>query len=292
VVAVVVVAEVEATNMQQLGLGIGWRPELAYLIQQRSDLGFVELLAESITQPAPTWEQAWQQLQSRGVQFIIHGLSLSLGSIEPLDQRRLERLAQLAVRFDSPLVSEHLAFVRSAEWETGHLLPVARSQQMLDYLIPKLRAAEAALPVPLALENISSLIEWPESHYDEATFLRLLLQETNIRLLLDIENVYANALNHQFDPQHFLDQIPLERIAYVHVAGGCHRAEFYHDTHQHRIPDGVLQLLTALTARQTIPGVMLERDANFDNLAEINSELQRIKLACEQGRQSRSVVSS
>jgi uncharacterized protein (UPF0276 family) len=274
------------TTFPHLGLGIGWRPEIALAIDRRHDLGFIEVMAEDMDPqrdlPAPV-----ERLCERGLAVIPHGVSLSLGGAERPDKGRIDRLAKLASRLKSPFVSEHLAFVRAGGLETGHLLPVSRTRESLDIVVANVREAQTALPVPLALENIASLFEWPDGDLDEADFLSEVLVQGDVLLLLDIENVYANALNRGRDPVAFLDQIPLERIAYVHVAGGSTHCGFYHDSHTEDVPAGVLELLTELAARVDLPGVMLERDGRFPPDAKLNAELDAIALAVERGRAQR-----
>jgi uncharacterized protein (UPF0276 family) len=265
-----------------LGLGIGWRPELALAIDRRPDLGFVEILAEDLCShgplPAPV-----ERLRQRGVPLIPHGVSLSLGGAEPPDRHALAHLARLAERVAAPLVSEHLAFVRAGGVETGHLLPLPRTREALDIVVANVRMARDALPVPLALENIATLLEWPDPDMDEAAFLTEVLVRTDTLLLLDIENVYANARNHGYDPRAFLDRLPLERIAYAHVAGGVERGGVYHDTHTFPVPRPVLDLVEELCARAEVPGVMLERDDHFPTEAELNAELDAIAAARARG---------
>ncbi len=265
-----------------LGLGIGWRPELALAIDRRRDLGFVELMAESFDPrgalPAPI-----ERLRERGVALVPHGVSLSLGGAEALDRGRLAALARLAERVQAPLVSEHLAFVRGGGVESGHLLPLPRTREALDVVVGNLEIAKAALPVPLAVENIATLLEWPDGEMNEAEFLTEVLERSNALLVLDVENLYANARNHGYDPVEFLDAVPLERIAYVHVAGGVQRAGLYHDTHAHAVPREVLDLLTELSARTDVPGVMLERDDRFPAAALVNGELDAIAAAVASG---------
>jgi len=272
-----------AANRHHLGLGIGWRRELALAIDRRRDLGFVELMAEDFFDgdalPAPI-----EQLRRRGVLAVPHGVSLSIGSAEPPDPGRLDALARLARKSGAPLISEHIAFVRSGGLESGHLLPVPRTRESLGVLVANIRLAMAALPVPLALENIATVFEWPGAEMDEADFLTEVLDRTGALLLLDVENVYADARNHGYDPHRLLDRLPLERIAYVHVGGGVDRDGIYHDTHAHETPAGVLDLLAALASRIELPGVMLERDDGFPTDAALNAELDTIVAAAARGR--------
>ncbi|HND54867.1 MAG TPA: DUF692 domain-containing protein [Pirellulaceae bacterium] len=280
-----------AASPKVRGLGIGWRPELALDIERRSDLGFVEMLAEDFD-PLGDDCLPLRRLRNRGVQVVVHGVSLSLGGAEPLSASRLDRLARLAERYASPLISEHVAFVRGGGRETGHLMPVPRTRDSLELLVANIREAQAALPVPLAVENIASLVEWPDAEMTEPQFLTELLDRTGAWLLLDLENVYANSRNRGFDPIEFLEQLPLERVAYAHVAGGVERSGVYHDTHAHAVPPAVLELVAWFAGRYlgqgTAPGVMLERDDRFPSSEQLDAELTAIAAAMADGR----VVSS
>lgn len=271
-----------SSRVPDLGLGVGWRPEIARLIERRRDLGFVELLAEDFDADGPL-PAAVEQLRRRGMTVVPHGVSLSLGGAEPPDRGRLRALARLAERLGAPCVSEHVAFVRAGGLETGHLLPVPRTREALELVVANVREARAALPVPLAVENIATLVEWPNPEMDEATFLTELVERADALLLLDIANVYANARNHGYDPRGLLDRIPLNRIAYVHIAGGVEHAGMYHDTHTHAVGAGVLDLLTELCGRVAVPGVMLERDDRFPADAELSAELDAVAAAVARG---------
>jgi uncharacterized protein len=264
-----------------LGVGIGWREEIAGFIAQVDDLRFVEAVAEAIDPSAVPRPLA--SLRARGVLVIPHGLRLSLGSAERPERGRLEHLARVAVALESPLVSEHVAFVRAGGAEAGHLMPVPRTHDALTVLTENVEIAQAALPVPLALEHVATFIEWPEAEMDEATFLSELLAATDAQLLLDVSNLYANAHNHGYDALEFLDRVPLERIAYVHVGGGVERDGIYHDTHTDPLVPGVLALLGKLCARTNPPGVLLERDDNFPPPDVLAGELDAIRAAVDSG---------
>lgn len=262
----------------QLGLGIGWRPALASLVLRREDLGFVEILAEAYpaTQALPL---ALVEAGRRGLAIIPHGVGLSLGGAERPHSQRIAFLASLADRVNAPLVSEHVAFVRAGGVEAGHLLPVPRTRASLEVLIENVSAVVEQLTVPLALEPIASLFDWPDPELSEAEFLCELVDRTEVFLLLDVANIYANAQNRGFDPTILLDALPLERVAYVHVAGGMKYGGLYHDTHAHAVPEGVLDLLDRVSRRQHLPGVMLERDEAFPPTPAIAAELDAIKAA-------------
>lgn len=269
-------------------MGIGWRPELALSIARNNDIDFVEVVAENISPDHTPF--ALEQLCERGVKIVPHGISLSLGGAEPPCSKRLSHLARLAERLDAPMVSEHIAFVRAGGIEAGHLLPMPRTREALDVLIENIIEAKRALPVPLALENIATLFEWPHAEMDEATFLAEALERTDTLLLLDVSNLYANARNHNRDAIEFLDRVPLDRLAYVHIAGGITKAGLYHDTHAHKIPAGALDILEELCARVDIPGVMLERDDHFPEAAELVAEMCAMAEARRRGARRREFV--
>jgi len=272
-----------------LGLGIGWRPQIAGLIDGLDELGFVEVVAESLVAAGPV-PAPLARLKARGVQVIPHGLRLSLGGADRPDRRRLSHLAAIAAKLDAPLVSEHVAFVRAGGTEAGHLMPVPRTREALDIVVENVRLAQEQLPVPLALEHIAALVDWPEAEMDEAAFLTEILDRTGALLLLDVANLYANARNHGYDPLAFLDLVPLERIAYVHVAGGIERYDVYHDTHTHPVAAGVLELLEELYVRTAPPGVLLERDDDFPPDAEMAAELAQIRAAARRGTRRRTAA--
>ena len=281
-----------STATRRLGLGIGWRREIGGFIAdlvQDDDAstrpGFVEVVAENIDPAEPPREL--DDLRTHGLTVIPHGISLSLGGTERPDRRRLGRLALLAERLGSPIVSEHIAFVRAGGLEAGHLLPIPRTRVAIDVLVANVLEAQAALPVPLALEHVAALVEWPNAEMDEAEFLCSVLERTDALLLVDIANLYANSRNHAFDALSWLDRIPLERIAYVHVGGGIVRGGVYHDTHAHPVVPGVLELLEQLCSRTDPAGVLLERDDHFPPRAELRAELEAIAAAVHHGADPR-----
>ncbi|MGQ0715896.1 MAG: DUF692 domain-containing protein [Pseudonocardiales bacterium] len=263
--------------LPELGVGLGWRPEIAGVHTRLPGLRFTEVVAETLTGGA--LPEPLVQLRQRGVTVVPHGVRLSLGGAEDLDQCRVAHLARCAEVLDAPLVSEHVAFVRAGGTEAGHLLPVPRTPDALDVLVGNVLTAQAQLPVPLALEPIAALFDWPENEMDEAAFLTELLDRTGTWLLLDIANVYANAVNRAAVPGALLARLPLERIAYVHVAGGAEHDGLYHDTHTDPVPVEVLDLLGELCALYQPSAVLLERDGRYPPEAALRAELDALARA-------------
>ncbi|MBL1073058.1 DUF692 domain-containing protein [Nocardia sp. 2] len=296
------------------GIGVGWRREICGVIAGLEGIGFCEVIAESLPyagrapgrrRPSEGWSalvrrtSGWtprgrnasaprqpgvpvpeelEALRATGVAVVPHGISLSLGGAEGVDAHRVEHLADCARALGSPLVSEHIAFVRAGGIEAGHLLPVPRTREALDVLARNISRTQAELEVPLAVENIAALFEWPDAEFTEAEFLRELVDRTGVYLLVDIANVYANARNRSRDPLTELLSLPTERIAYCHVAGGREVGGRYHDTHVHAVPAAVLELVSEFTARNPVP-LMLERDGNYPPAGELVAELAAIAAA-------------
>ncbi|MEU1282490.1 DUF692 domain-containing protein [Streptomyces sp. NPDC005805] len=266
----------------ELGVGIGWRPEIAEAVESLAGPEWVEVVSENVCPghlPA-----SLERLRERGVRVVPHGVSLGLGGAEQPSPGRLAALAERAVALGSPLVSEHIAFVRAGgaptaypALESGHLLPVPRTWDALAVLCENVRVAQDGLPVPLAVENIAALVSWPGQELTEGQFLTELVERTGVRLLIDVANLHTNQVNLGEDPLAALDALPLEAVAYVHVAGGVERDGVWHDTHSHPVPAAVLDLLAALRARIAPPGVLLERDDAYPPAAELAAELAAIR---------------
>ena len=261
--------------MTAYGVGIGWRPEIAGFVAGLPGLRFAEVVAESVP-PSGELPGGLGDLVARGVTVVPHGVRLSLGGAEPVEPDRVAHLAGVAGRLGAPLVSEHIAFVRAGGVEAGHLLPIPRSREAIDAMVANVRRTREALDVPIALEPIAALFDWPDDEMDEGDFLTEILDRSGALLLLDVANVYANARNRGADPSALFDRIPLERVAYAHVAGGSEHDGLYHDTHTDAVPPAVLDLLAELCERRRPPAVMLERDGDYPPAADLRRELDEI----------------
>ncbi|MFF2862131.1 DUF692 domain-containing protein [Streptomyces rubiginosohelvolus] len=266
----------------ELGIGIGWRPEIAAEVESLSGIDWVEAVAENLC--ADHLPDSLVRLRERGVTVVPHGVALGLGGADRPDPDRLAGLAARAGLLGAPLVTEHIAFVRaggpltaSPRLEAGHLLPVPRTWDALDVLCENVRIAQDSLPVPLALENIAALITWPGEELTEGQFLAELVERTGVRLLIDVANLHTNHVNLGQDPAKALDELPVEAIAYVHVAGGVEKNGVWHDTHAHPVSEPVLEVLAELRSRVDPPGVLLERDDAFPPGAELAGELEAIR---------------
>ncbi|MEV6670423.1 DUF692 domain-containing protein [Streptomyces sp. NPDC051162] len=274
--------------MRNLGTGIGWRPELADTLARLPPPDWVEVVAENIDPahlPRPV-----RQLCARGVPVVPHGVTLGLGDADRPDLARLAALAERAEALGAPLVTEHLATVRAGgprtgtpRMEAGHLLPVPRTRDALDVICANIRLARQFLPVPLALENVAACLRWPGEEFTEGQFLAEVVERTGVGLVVDVANLHTNHVNLGQDPAETLDALPLEAVAYVHVAGGVEADGIWYDTHAHPVPPPVLGLLAELYARAEPPGVLLERDDRFPGPDELAAELAAVRAVVTPG---------
>ncbi len=260
-------------------MGLGWRPETAHLIAKRSEIRFTEVIAEvvaSALERRGSLPLALTQLIEAGTPVIPHGVGLSIGDARGVDRARIHSLAEIAKRLEAPLVSEHLSLVRAGGHDSGHLLPLPRTEAMLDVLSRNIEQVMRLLPAPLALENVAAHFDWPENEMSEGEFLRRLHARTGVSLLIDLANLYANQLNLGVDAEAWLDALPIEAIAYVHLAGGRWAHGVYIDTHADPLAEGPLALLASLRSRGYAGGALLERDENFVSADDLENELSAI----------------
>jgi uncharacterized protein len=217
------------------------------------------------------------------VPLLAHGVGLSIGTDVPLDLAYLDKVAVVVDGLRAPAYSEHLAFTRVPGRDLANLLPVPKTEAVAEQIIAKVRTVQSRIPVPFLLENITYLFEWPDSDMSDAEFLNLICRETGAGLLLDVENLYLNSRNHGFDPCEFLDALPDGVVQEVHMAGGMTVREkflerpFFADTHSHPVPDGLLDLLDYVLARQRPATIVLERDDRLDAVDEILNDVARIR---------------
>lgn len=252
------------------------RPELAAdLVASPALVDFIEIVAETCFTQRATRREVHALAEIWPV--VPHGVKLSLGSAEGVDLDRARRLGELARALRAPMISEHVAFTRAGGHEIGHLTQLPRTREAVAAVARNVAQVRRILPdVPLVLENVAWSVLWPgDDDLDEASFYHEVVAATGCELLLDVGNLYANALNEARDPREVLAGYPLDRVAMIHVAGGVTEHGFYYDTHAHPVPDAVFDLVARVVATRRIP-VMIERDANFA-FPELAGELLRLR---------------
>jgi uncharacterized protein len=210
---------------------------------------------------------------------VMHGVSLNIGGADPLDYTYLRKLRDLAHRIQPVWVSDHLCWT-GVDGRTSHdLLPVPRTPATLAHIAGRIRAVQDCLSRPLVLENPSSYFEWGASRIPEPEFLAQLAQRTGCRILLDVNNVHVSSVNHRFDPHAYINTIPPDSIAYLHIAGSADKGAYRLDTHDQAV-NGMVWPLYALAQRRT-GGVatLLEWDSDIPPFPELVAELAKAKAA-------------
>jgi hypothetical protein len=274
------------------GVGLGLRLALAPDVwANAAHVDFLEVVAEqcfadrAMLRQAQAFAELWP--------VVPHGVKLSLGSAEGIDVQRAQRLGSLARELRSPVISEHVAFTRAGGREIGHLTQLPLTREVVAVVARNVARARRYLPdVPLLLENPAWTFRWPQDEMDEPTFFHEIAEATGCDLLLDLANLYANALNAGLDPQATLERFPLDRVRMVHIAGGAREHGFYFDTHAHPTPAPVFDLLERLVERMGPVPVLLERDDQFPAFDAIKDELALTKATLDASRRARVETSS
>lgn len=267
------------------GVGLGWRSEIAAdLLRTPEAVDFVEVVAENCAVDAGARREALAIAELWPV--VPHGVKLSLGSADGIDLARARRLGRLARDLRAPLLSEHVAFTRARGHDVGHLTTLPWTREAVAVVARNLAAARRHFPdIPCLLENVAWTFRWPEDGMTEGDFYAEIVAATGCDLLLDLGNLYANAVNAGQSARELLDSFPLERVAMVHVAGGATVEGFYEDTHAHPVPEGVFALVDELFARVGPLPVLLERDAGFGPFGTLASEVARLRQMAEAASQ-------
>ena len=272
--------------------GIGWRPELAAgILSNLPDIDVVEVIAEDYLFVPQSKLRALRTL-SRQVPVVLHGVSLGMASAVPVETKRLDRIARLIETLKPEGWSEHLAFVRGGGYEIGHLAAPPRTASTIEGAAKNFASARRIVGALPAVENIASLIDPPGSRYDEPTWISEILSLSGAELLLDLHNVYTNAVNFGFDPFDFLARIPWNRVTTIHIAGGEWIASDSNpatprmlDDHLHDVPVPVYDLLRAAGSRPPRPlTVILERDGLYPPIQELLAQLRAARNALAEGR--------
>lgn len=207
--------------------------------------------------------------------FVGHGLSLSIGSPAPLDEAFLHKLKCFLREHNIRLYSEHLSYCS----DDGHLydlMPIPFTEEALKYVVARIRRVQDILEQPIALENVSYYAA-PGKEMEEIDFLNGVLEEADCQLLLDVNNIYVNSINHDYDAEQFLMALPADRIAYLHVAGHYNDAEdLIVDTHGADVIDPVWDLLETTYQHFGVIPTLLERDFNIPPVPELLGEIDKI----------------
>jgi len=266
-----------------LGAGVSFREAWRWeVIRHRGELGAVECIPEDVAGPAGMRDLS---LVRDAVPVLLHGIGLSLGSAEGLDPERVRHTAQVAEAVSPPWFSEHIAFTRADGIEIGHLTPLPFTREAVATVARNVAGLKRALPgLPILLENIAYPFLLPGAEMTEAEFVRAVVEEADAGLLLDLENVHANARNHGYDPIAYLESLPLERVGEVHLAGGVVQGGQYVDSHTRPVPEESWKLLEWLASRTPVRAVIIERDDDLPPFDDLLAEVRRARKILDAAR--------
>jgi uncharacterized protein len=255
-------------------IGLGFRPEIEHeIFAHREEIDFLELYSERYFQRRRAGE-----LETLKAAFpvVLHGLTLSIGTAEPLDPVYVEELRLLTAQCGPVWVSDHLAVTRAGNIDIGHLAPVAFTTERMIDVAAKAEMLRRSLDTPFLLENITYYFPAADDEMSEAEFIRGLVERAPCDLLLDVTNVFANGSNHGYDPYAFIHSMPPDRIRQLHIGGLAFRDGWWVDSHADPVPDEVWKLLRFVCNRIPSAGIVLERDKDF---TDFNLLLEELRLA-------------
>ena len=256
-----------------IGFGLGLRPEhYEEIAANPGRVGWFEALSENYMVPGGR-PMHWLDRIRRDHPMALHGVSLSIGSIDPLDDGYLTDLKALADRVQPLWISDHLCFTGLRGTNMHDLLPLPYTEEALDHVAERVSRVQDRLGRRLVLENVSSYVTYAASELSEWDFIAELSRRADCDILLDVNNVYVSAFNHEFDARAFLRAMPRERVRQFHLAGHTHKGSHIIDTHDHPIvPDVWALYAEAVKLFPDVP-TMIERDADIPPYEELLAEL-------------------
>ncbi len=281
-------------KLPDLGLGMGLRPvHYPHVLEQWPEVGFFEVISENYMDTGGRPIRILDRIAER-YPVVLHGVSMSIGSTDPLDRDYLRKLKALARRVKAPWISDHLCWTGVAGRNVHDLLPVPLTERALAHVTARVKVVQEILERPLVLENPSNYLEFTSSTMPEWEFLARLGEQADCGFLLDVNNVYVSAFNHGFDPERYIDSIPPERVVYHHLAGHTHKGTHILDTHSDHVCDPVWSLYERCHRRTGGRTTMIEWDAEIPAFEVVHAEVMKVErhrgaAARERGRTRRAV---
>ncbi len=258
-------------------VGLSYRFDVASGIEATlPELDIVEIVLDQYLGATDRYRDHAHALVGR-VPIVGHGARLSLGTACLPDPAYVDSIAYALDRLGARQYSEHIAFTRVPGIEIDELLPVPRTDESLETLVRNIAFVKSRIGVPLLVENVSRVFDYPVSDYSEAGFVNRICREAGVGLLLDLENAYANQLNFGEDARAFVAEIDQGLVGAIHLAGGEWQDGTFIDDHGHDIPDPVLELLEASMERHGVVAAIVERDRNYSDAGQLMSEVRRVR---------------
>jgi uncharacterized protein (UPF0276 family) len=264
-------------SLPNLGIGLGLRTvHYTHILEHSPDVEWFEILSENYMQTAGRPLHYLDRIAER-YPIVMHGVSLSIGSTDPLDFEYLKELRALRDRTRAHWVSDHLCWTGAAGKNTHDLLPLPYTEESLAHVAGRVRQVQDFLGAPLALENPSTYLEFEGSTMKEWEFLAELAKVADCALLLDVNNVYVSAKNHGYSPSDYMNAVPYDRVVQIHVAGHTDNGTHVIDTHIGPVIDPVWELAAGAYGRASGASVLLEWDAEIPSFEETFAEALRAR---------------
>lgn len=264
-------------NLPGLGHGIGLRTKhYGEILGLWPKVDFFEAITENYLDTFGRPLEILDEISAR-YPFVLHGVSLNIGSADPLDRAYLVKVRALADRIGARWVSDHLCWTGVLGRNVHDLLPLPLSPEALRHVAARVEEAQDVLGRPLFLENPSTYLEFESSTLPEEEFLSELTVRTGCGLLVDVNNVYVSSWNHGWDAERYLDTLPADRIVQVHLAGHTDKGTHLLDTHSDVAKDEVLALYARLVARTGPVTTLFEWDEDIPPLATVLHEAERAR---------------
>lgn len=256
----------------RLGVGVGLRrPHYRHVLETRPAIDWFEVIAENFMVDGGRPLEVLERVRAN-YPIALHGVSLSLGSTDPLNRNHLGRLAELARRFAPAWISDHLCWTGVGGRNLHDLLPLPYTDEAVAHVAGRIRVAQEILGRHLLIENVSSYLAYRDSTMAEWEFLAAVAEEADCGILLDVNNIFVSAFNHGFDARCYIDHVPAERVVQFHLAGHSDHGAYLLDTHDHPIRPEVFELYEYAVGRFGPLATLIERDDNIPEFAVLLGE--------------------
>jgi uncharacterized protein (UPF0276 family) len=260
------------TEFPPLGAGAGLRREhYRYVSERRPQVDWFEVISENFMVAGGRPLEILDEVRAR-YPIVLHGVSLSVGSVEGANTEYLRSLAELARRFEPAWISDHLCWTRTGRHNLHDLLPLPYNDEAVMVAAQRIRAAQDALGRRILIENISSYLTYTHSSLKEWEFVSAVAEEADCGILLDINNIFVNAYNHRFSAEQYIDAIPVERVRQFHLAGHRDCGTHLLDTHDSPVRPQVWRLYERALARFGAVSTLIEWDGQLPEFAELETE--------------------
>ncbi|CZI61788.1 TPA: DUF692 domain-containing protein [Legionella pneumophila] len=277
-------------KLPYLGFGLGLRPNYyEEILTSKPDLDWFEILTENYLIPGGKPLYYLDKIREH-YSIVMHGVSLSLGSTDPLNWDYLKQVQELASRIEPVWISDHLCWTGVHGLNTHDLLPVPYTTEAIQHIVSRIQEIQDFLKRPFLIENVSSYLTYKQSEMSEWDFILEIVKQSGCYLLLDVNNVYVSSFNHQFDPMNYINSMPPGRVAQIHLAGHTNHGDYIIDTHNAPVIEPVWDLYEATIQRLGPVSTMIERDDNMPDFSELLSEINHAKRLAIQAAKERVAV--